>query len=101
MHNKKLLDELASRLSSALPFAREVSGELRTKIEQRIVCWPCNTTSQCTGRTNSAVPAPHRIFLDTGNEVRALSILSGMRSRASAPGCDVRYTSHAPLSVSF
>ena len=36
MHNKKLLDELASRLSSALPFAREVSGELRTKIEQQL-----------------------------------------------------------------
>ncbi|MCH8136849.1 MAG: accessory factor UbiK family protein [Proteobacteria bacterium] len=36
MRNKKLLDELASRLSSALPVVRELTAELRTKIEQQL-----------------------------------------------------------------
>lgn len=36
MRDKKLLDELASRLSSALPVVRELSAELRTKIEQQL-----------------------------------------------------------------
>ena len=36
MRDKNFLDELASRLSSALPFARELSAELRTKIEQQL-----------------------------------------------------------------
>ncbi|MCH8265545.1 MAG: accessory factor UbiK family protein [Proteobacteria bacterium] len=36
MRNKNFLDELASRLSSALPVVRELSAELRTKIEQQL-----------------------------------------------------------------
>jgi BMFP domain-containing protein YqiC len=36
MRDKNFLNELASRLSSALPAARELSGELRTKIEQQL-----------------------------------------------------------------
>lgn len=36
MQDKKFLNELASRLSSVLPFARELSSELRTKIEQQL-----------------------------------------------------------------
>ena len=36
MRDKNFLDDLASRLSSALPFARELSSELRTKIEQQL-----------------------------------------------------------------
>ncbi len=36
MRDKNFLDELASRLSSMLPFARELSSELRTKMEQQL-----------------------------------------------------------------
>ena len=36
MRDKNFLDELASRLSSALPVARELSADLRTKIEQQL-----------------------------------------------------------------
>ena len=36
MRNKNFLDELASRLSSALPVVRELSSELRTKIEHQL-----------------------------------------------------------------
>ena len=36
MRNKNFLDELASRLSSMLPVVRELSSELRTKIEQQL-----------------------------------------------------------------
>lgn len=36
MRDKNFLDELASRLSSALPVVRELSSELRTKIEQQL-----------------------------------------------------------------
>ena len=36
MRDKNFLDELASRLSSALPVVRELSAELRTKIEQQL-----------------------------------------------------------------
>ena len=36
MRDKNFLDELASRLSSMLPVVRELSSELRTKIEQQL-----------------------------------------------------------------
>ena len=36
MRDKNFLDELASRLSSALPVVRELTAELRTKIEQQL-----------------------------------------------------------------
>ena len=36
MGDKNFLDELASRLSSMLPVVRELSSELRTKIEQQL-----------------------------------------------------------------
>ena len=36
MRDKNFLDELASRLSSMLPFARELSSELRTKMERQL-----------------------------------------------------------------
>lgn len=36
MRDKNFLDKLGGRLSSALPLAREFSGELRTKIEQQL-----------------------------------------------------------------
>ena len=75
MHNKKLLDELASRLSSALPFAREVSGELCTKIEQQLTRGlgelDLPTRSEFDAQTQSLRRAESRIE-ELGNTIEEL-----------------------------
>ena len=75
MHHKKLLDALASRLSSALPFAREVSGELRTKIEQQLTRGlgelDLTTRSEFDAQTQSLRRADSRIE-ELGNTIEEL-----------------------------
>jgi len=64
-----------------------------------MVFLPCSKTIQCTGRTNSASPAPQRIRRGIGSALSAFSINPGSSSATALPFSTLSNVSHSPLSV--